>query len=207
MEQKPDSTYFTTKCFEQAQSFLTYLANGDRAYHNHKENMAYAGTALFVTGFIGALVSPNLWPLHLTNYHCLNSTLSLIFVVIAWFVFMVYLRFELRGRRWAAIRLAAAEDVLVFWSCRHPTVDDLEPESTNKTRDEEFLLFQFIWPSPSMSIDPDNNIMKVLPKSFAKALKERAEKGSPAVKHERLLLNLSSALSILLIIKLIIRIC
>lgn len=132
MQQEPSDGSFAERV-QRAERFLIYLANGDRAYHHHKENMAYAGTLLFVTAFGGALLSNN-WPPHWTRFPLLGFTLPIIVLVMPWVLFMIYLRWQLWHRCWAAIRLAATEQVLASWSCRDPSPNDLQPATPNEQR-------------------------------------------------------------------------
>ena len=175
--------------FQRAERFLIYLANGDRAYHQHKENMAYLGTALLVSAFGGALLSSN-WPPLWTRSSLLRFVLPLIVLGITWVLFMIYLVWQLRRRRWAAIRLAATEHVLASWSCRAPSPDALQPTTPDEQQNTECCFRQCIWPSRSMPVTRDA-IMRELPRAFVEALTETARTGSPAIIHERLLLVLS----------------
>ena len=118
--------------------------------------------------FGGALLSNN-WPPHWTRFPLLGFALPIIVLVMAAVLFMIYLRWQLWHRRFAAVRLAATEQVLASWSCRHPSPSDLQPATPNEQRNEECCLRQYIWPSRSISVTRDV-IMQELPQVFAAIL-------------------------------------
>ena len=184
---------------ERAERFFLYFANGDRAYHQHKENMAYAGTAVLITAFVSALLSED-WPLIWNISPFLAFALPVLALVVAWIFFLAYLRFQLKNRRWVAIRLAATEDVLTSWSCQPPTVEDLEAVTLTEQGSKDGLLRSVTWPSISMPIELEL-IPHTFPRAYANAIAVRAAAGSPAVIHDRMLLLFTWLLFGLLLIK------
>jgi hypothetical protein len=171
---------------QRAEHFLIYFANGDRTYHQHKENMAYAGTAVLITAFGSALLSKN-WPPVWTIYPSLTFALPILALVFAWTFFLAFVRFQLENRRWVAIRLAATEDILTSWSCQYPTTEELEPVTLTEQGSQDSLLRSVTWPSGSMPIKLDL-IPQRFPRAFANAIAAKAAGGNPAVIHERILL-------------------
>jgi hypothetical protein len=83
------------------------------AYHAHKEGMAYVGLALFA-GVAGTILVSDKWPPAAWGGD--GKALASIALSLAWAVMLVYLRFQLHRRRWAALRMAACERVLAMWA-------------------------------------------------------------------------------------------
>jgi len=174
-----------TERVQRAERFFIYFANGDRAYQNHKENMAYAGTALLITAFGSALLSEN-WPPVWTQYPVLQFSLPVVSLVVVWTFFLSYVRFQLTNRRWIAIRLAATEHVLASWASQRPPAEALEPVRLTEQGTADSLLRSVFWPSMSMPIKLAV-VPETFPKAFADALADKAKRGSLAVIHERIL--------------------
>lgn len=77
-------------------------------YHNHKEVMAYSIFALEGAFFLGLFLLGN-WP---PTVQAMPSGLLIAIFVVTWFLFHTALRFQLRNRRLAAIKVAALFDTL-----------------------------------------------------------------------------------------------
>src|SRR5262245_8898505 len=94
-----------------ATEFVFHLREHYRAYHDHKESMAYAGAALYVVAFGSALIMKD-WP---PSWGHAKVTLTILGLTTAWLVMLIYLKWQLRRRRWAALRVAGAEKLLAKW--------------------------------------------------------------------------------------------
>jgi hypothetical protein len=115
-------------------------------YHAHKESMAYAGLALFAAA-AGAILIADKWPPAAWGVY--RTTIATVALMAFWAVVLLYLRFQLRRRRWAALRIAGCEHVLAKWA-----TGDLKPDSRlnaahrtamdNGSRWRTFL--DFVWP-------------------------------------------------------------
>jgi hypothetical protein len=89
-------------------------------YHDHKETMAYSAFALYAAAFAWLLVSkewPPDWP----------APMPVVTVAAAWLLALWFIGWQLKNRRLAAIRTAAAERLLASWVTRPPSSDDLAP--------------------------------------------------------------------------------
>lgn len=87
-----------------ASVLLTHYAN----YHNHKETMAYSIFALEGAFFLGLLLLGN-WP---PSIERMDQDLLAAIFVITWVLFHFALRFQLRNRKLAAIKVAACIEAL-----------------------------------------------------------------------------------------------
>ncbi len=105
---------------EAARRYLEVLLQRYTAYHDHKENAAWAGAALYATAFTTALVSsawpPSGWP---------PWALYLGPVVMATFV-LTHTWWQLGRRRIAAVRVAGVEALLAQWLTRAPSREELQ---------------------------------------------------------------------------------
>jgi hypothetical protein len=91
-----------------------------RTYHNHKETLAIAGITFQLTTFGTALISKE-WP-------PFPPYLTFALITVAWLLILVYLKWQLRRRRWAAVRIAGADKLLAKWILEPPTTKELKPE-------------------------------------------------------------------------------
>lgn len=101
----------------RATEFIFHLREHYRAYHDHKDSMA----ALYVVAFGSALIMKD-WP---PTWGSATLTLTILAITTAWLGMLVYLKWQLRRRRWAALRVAGAEKLLAKWITEPPTEEDL----------------------------------------------------------------------------------
>jgi hypothetical protein len=106
---KPASVDSVTRAID----FVNSLQERYRSYHDHKESMAYAGLTAFTTASVVALVSSEWPPASWGGY---SRQLGVIALMVFWLGVFVYLRFQLRRRRWAALRMAGCERLLGRWN-------------------------------------------------------------------------------------------
>jgi hypothetical protein len=83
--------------------------------------MAFTGLTLF-TGAAGAALVSDAWP-PWWGYRSVYWAIAAL--TILWIGVLMYLRFQLRRRRWAALRLAGCERVLAQWILFPPTEEQL----------------------------------------------------------------------------------
>ena len=106
---------------ENAREFVQAMLNRYASYHQNKESMAYAGITLF-GGITGASVLSDKWP----PDWCSNSLLlPFLAGTFLWIIILIFIRFQLTRRRWAALRVAGCDRLLSAWLQNPPTEDDL----------------------------------------------------------------------------------
>ncbi len=81
------------------------------AYREGKENFAIAAVVLFLGAAATALISKD-WPPEFAKGRILTTQVAFL---ILWLLFAVYIRYQLRLRRWAALRVAGCEWLLAEW--------------------------------------------------------------------------------------------
>ena len=155
-------------------------------YQRHKESMAYTGLALLagVSGFV--LTSTN-WPPQ--EWGCYRQLFGGLALTGLWAAMLVYLRFQLRNRRWAALRVAGCERVLVSWA-----TDKLDYERLGAARRSQIeesatwrRLLDWIWPQ-EMCLPAMKNLEKdYYPGVLVDAWEEVEKSGTAAIENERLI--------------------
>ena len=126
---------------------LQDIAGHYRSYHDHKESMAYAGFALYSAAF-GALLVTNRWPPAWLLCASSNTRIwACLALILVFCIAMLFVSWQLRNRRLAALRYAGAIRLLVIWM-RHPPVDrDLRPwKPQPETGGFWSSLLKLIWP-------------------------------------------------------------
>jgi hypothetical protein len=78
-------------------------------YRDHKENLAYAGLAVYAAA-CGTVLISNDWPPKSWGDNAPN--VAVVALVTLWVILLVYLKYQLRRRRWAALRVAGCEWIL-----------------------------------------------------------------------------------------------
>lgn len=118
------------------------------SYHNHKEIMAYSIFGLEGAFFLGLFLMGN-WPPSVESFSPL--ALSVVFIV-TWFFFHTALRFQLRNRKLAAVKVAACMEALLLQQPRKVSFLDTEPEQASRF-DE--LLDTYLLPARNAFRTPD----------------------------------------------------
>src|SRR5437870_118734 len=98
-----------SKSGDRAIAFVRDLHDRYATYHGHKESMAFTGLTLF-TGAAGAALMAEEWPPAAWGNH--GWAWAFLAATALWLSVLAYLRFQLRRRRWAALRVAGCERVL-----------------------------------------------------------------------------------------------
>ena len=140
------------KRVERAQKLLEHLLAEMDSYHNHKESMAHAGL-LIMLAIGGGILSLAVWPpewippslLGLRRYSI--AFLGTVFLLV---LCHIYIRWQLRYRRAAAIMYNGALLALAEWVRREPTKEDLAPYCPQKTSifADLTILLDYIFPFP-----------------------------------------------------------
>ena len=155
------------------------------SYHNHKEGMAYAGFTVYA-GIVGAAIFSSGWPPHWG----VNSRVWAVVAASAlWLLSFSFLRFQLRRRRWAAIRRAGCERLLARWLVEPPQEDALAalPAPVERPIASWISLLDYFVPQRAavQAIETDQTIY---PTVLAREWVAREVTGSQAIIHERLLI-------------------
>jgi hypothetical protein len=181
----------------RSHDFVHALWSHYRAYHDHKESMAYAGAALYIATFGTGLVS-SAWP-PFWGYAA-TVPLALIAIVLAWAIFNGFIRFQLRNRRWAALRIAGCEAVLAYWLLHPPSENDLAfgdaPVAPPHAR--FFTLLDFLWPI-RRGVPVLEPALPAYPRQLVDAWVAAQAKGTHAIVHERLIAAVSWGLLLALL--------
>jgi hypothetical protein len=101
--------------------FLNLRMSQMHSYHDHKENMAHAAVVVAI-GLVGTVLGTQIWPPSWVHSLCVSSkAMASIGAVTVWLFIHVYMRWQLRNRRVAAIYVASLLKVLRDWVISPPT--------------------------------------------------------------------------------------
>jgi hypothetical protein len=178
--------YSDMTCEQQTRTREYVQAVHDRlaAYRDNKETMAFAGLAIFFGAVATALASHD-WPPAFAQGRpwLIIGAFSSLWVFVA-----VYLRYQLRRRRWAAIRVAGCDWLLAEWLPDSPHAQASEAE--NPVRRPKpgpvLLLLDLMWPLKKsvIGIDPK---LRVYPHEIERAWVLAGERSTDALLHERII--------------------
>ena len=151
---------------------------------DHKETMAYAGLALYMGAAGSALVSEN-WP-PVWGGH--SKLLAVIAITLLWVVVRLYLRYQLRRRRWAQLRVAGCEWLLVSWLPRAPKQEDPKEKlaASGKQAPLWVHMVDFLWPL-KRGVGALDRSMNVYPPELERAWTDAERHGTDVLKHEWLI--------------------
>jgi len=96
---------------EQLRTFVYDALDRYSSYRDNKESMAYVGLTLF-TGAVATALASKDWP---PAFAANRPWLIILAFTLLWFFVILYLRYQLRRRRWAALRVAGCEWLLAEW--------------------------------------------------------------------------------------------
>ena len=139
---------------------MQLMLDQTNVYHNHKETMAHAGITVLL-GLVAGMFALDKWPpwvQAMNEYTCLSSTGVLVFAFVAvWLLIHIFVRWQLRRRRWAALFSAAIERTLKKWASAPPSTAELMPSSRQSTRRPNKLLgfLDSLFPLPSALLNSD----------------------------------------------------
>jgi hypothetical protein len=153
-------------------------------YRDNRETMAFAGLAVFLGSVATALVSKD-WPPTFAIGHP-----GLIVVAFSglWLFVAVYLRYQLRRRRWAALRVAGCDWLLAEWlpESPHAMAQDQKTPTRRAEPTLRLLLLDTFWPLKGavVSIVPT---LHVYPAEIEDAWLLAADRGTDTLLHERII--------------------
>ena len=162
-------------------------------YHNHKETMAHA--AILVTlVLVAAVLSTKPWPPEwVPAFRIPSKAVAFVGVAALWFFIHIYMRWQLRNRRAAAIYVAALLKVLRDWATSPPSDDQLKPSDQTFPRVARIhVVLDFLVPWKWSSVTADEEI-KGYPTALVDELRRAstgATKGEAIVTYGSLLLGL-----------------
>ena len=174
---------------QRATEFVRELLSRYSSYHDAKESMAFTGFTLFAGAMTASLVSdswPPWWGYHSTRW-------ALLALSITWLGFLLYLRFQLRRRRFAALRVAGCEHVLARWILSPPGIEELTPKDRDlpplRLSRAEWL---WDWVCPLRRSTPVLKKLQageqpIYPADLVAEWVAIEEKGTDALLHERLI--------------------
>lgn len=111
---------------DELSALATELQRRYVGYMQQKEYMSYLGFAVYLTAAATILLlEDGKWPP--PNWGSHKTVLAYAAIVLFWFFAFSYLRFELRRRRWAAMRVGGCESVLVKLATNSVCTDAWKP--------------------------------------------------------------------------------
>jgi len=202
MEPSVPNPSTNTERVERASGFVEAMLGREAAYHQHKEAAAYAGITLFA-GIAGTAVVSKAWPPEWGTY---TTTLAIGAATFLWVVILIFLRFQLTRRRWAALRVAACDRLLAAWLQVQPSDEALVLLPSAPRPPVSFCdkAANCIWGSKAAVRAVDTK-ESVYPGALVKELIAQEERGTNALKHERLILLTGWVFYIVLIVTALVR--
>jgi len=191
-------------------SFLELLLAQYETYHNHKENMAHAGFLLQLGALVAAITANEIPPPWMNSLLC-PKMLTTAALVATWFMTNLFIRWQLRNRRFAALLFAAILATLRDWAVNEPSDEELQPEKSNKPSSEKpcwsnlvlsriLVLIDYLLPLPSTMLHSDVPLLKY-PKGLNNRFKEQQQVGTGAIKSECFLFIAGAVLLALAIVR------
>ena len=136
---------------------LELLLAQSETYHNHKETMAHAGVVLQIA-LVAGMVSVDHWPPPwVPEVHVSARLIIAVAFVALWLLIHVFVRWQLRNRRSAALTNAAFLRTLRKWATTPPTDDDLKPYQVGSSQKPRVRIFldEYLIPLPSATLHYD----------------------------------------------------
>jgi len=170
---------------KQLQEFVSQALARYVTYHDAKENMALAGITLFLAAGATILVAKD-WP---SSFLSGTGSISIIALSLVWLLVSLYLRFQLRRRRWAALRVAGCEWLLAEWLPDSPKALANQSDMAVKRRPGWFIrAVDVAWPlKAAVAVMKPDTPSQVYPKEIEEAWLKAEWRGTEALSHERLI--------------------
>jgi hypothetical protein len=129
------------------------------SYHDHKETMAHAAVVV-VLAYVGGVISIQKWPPEWVPTICASrDSVALAGAMAVWLFIHVYLRWQLRNRRVAALYVACLLKVLRGWTFTPPSQEDLQPYAqTASKRSSMHTWIDFLVPWPQARVPSDEGL-------------------------------------------------
>lgn len=135
---------FKVKYDESLDSAVDWINNyvEDRSqYHNHKEAMAYVAFGIQIALF-GSIMTLDKWPFQWIKdrWPMDYNMISILGFTCLWFFIHLFIRWQLRNRRWAAIHCAALWKTRIQWIQKRPTSQELSPLNISPKKKKESII-------------------------------------------------------------------
>ena len=178
---------FSTR-IERAEKLNSQLLSDHSSYHNQKERMAHVGFLLEVAIFGGVISTKNWPPTWIPDITFSAQIIAFSAFTLIWLFIHIFIRWQLRNRRWAALQYAGVLRAARKWVVEPPTPEDLQPYKIDHPIETNKLgvLFDYIIPWPKARIRSDLG-MEGFPKCIVDGVKEQDNEGTGAVFAESLL--------------------
>ena len=185
---------------KRVSDFLVLRMSQLDRYHDHKETMAH-GAVLVSLALFGAVLSTAPWPPQWVPTFCIRSqAVAFVGVVVLWFFIHIYMRWQLRNRRAAAIYVVALLKILRTWATTPPSADQLKPWDQSPQRPARIhIVLDYLIPWRWASA-PDDEELRGYPIALVEELQRlrtHAITGESIVTYGSLLLGLLLAVKAL----------
>jgi hypothetical protein len=165
---------------QQLREFIAAALERFSCYRDHKESMAWGGLLVYAGAAATALVSKD-WP---PSWGQDKAALGIAAFSVLWLLVLFYLEYQLRRRRWAALRVAGCDWLLASWLPDAPPPErssEIEPSKIRR-------LINFVWPVDRAVTAIDRDLMgKVYPPEIETAWINAEFHSTGALRHERLI--------------------
>ena len=187
---------------DNAREFVQAMLNRYASYHQSKESMAYAGITLF-GGIAGASALSDKWP---PDWGIHSSMIAIFACTFLWAIILTFIRFQLTRRRWAALRLAGCDRLLSAWLQKPPAEEDLAllPVSPRPVPCICIKILNCLW-GHKEAVRAVNTKESVYPGALVREWLAQEERGTDALKHERLVLLSGWSCYAIMILKILLK--
>jgi hypothetical protein len=203
-------------CFDErvkrGEKLVEHLLSECDSYHNHKETMAHAAL-LVMMALSGGVLSlhpfPPLWVPPLDIY-IPSRWIAFLGFFLLWALIHVYIRWQLRNRRWAAVVYAGAFRAIGQWVQKDPAEEDLAtyratprvPQGIGRCIAAKLsnVLDMLVIPFPRAGL-PENITPEDYPAWVGKAVHEQDKKGTGAIWSEWLITGGSFLLLVIVFVR------
>ena len=183
---------------EKIKAFLEHLLDKHDTYHHQKENMAHAGIMLQAAIF-GGIISIT----HLENTwlaEIASQKIFIIFVLVIWMLLHIYIRIQLRLKRWAAINYAGCFRAFrEFVNKDFKTIEILPSNIPGYRTKEIFSHFDLLIPIPTSQIKSDVG-NEDYPKFIANKIQEQYDEHKTGSSRYEWFLTIASYTMLIIII-------
>ncbi len=175
---------------------LELMLSQTDTYHHHKETMANAGMVTQIAVVSGVL-SLNKEQLGWVQTWCVPPVVMFILI---WLLIHVFIRWQLRNRRWAALFSAALTCTLREWAIKEPSSPDLDPYKLKINQPTCYLLEfldKYVIPCRSILVPADVS-REGWPTALVNEWNKREEESKKEIALEEWLLTVGSFLTLFL---------
>lgn len=196
-----------SKHAEGASQILVGLLSTINGYHNHKEDMAYSGFAVYI-GLMGAILVSSTWPPKLVSAPVLDTGIAILGLVLIFIFCFLFIRWQLENRRIAAIRSTGIQNLLFKWAACPPTDNDLLPASEPEKEYKQQIrlwrkLLHILYPQKTVAIQIDV-VEESMPTCLANEFDRLIRTGENGLTQERFMVGIGWLLLIASIAKTVI---